>query len=175
MEIIEKRRSIRRYSQRQVDRELVHEVLQLAGQAPSWKNLQPWRFILVDDPEVKRALADCIPEGNPGKPAVIQAPCVVAVVGNPDESGVMDDRPYYLVDCGIAFATLMLAAKDRGLDTCFVGYLDETRALDVMGVPSPFRLVGLTPLGYGEPPEKKRPRRPLKENAFINRFGKEIS
>ena len=175
MDIIEKRKSIRTYSERQVDRKLAGEVLQLAGQSPSWKNLQPWRFILVDDPEIKQALADCIPEGNPGKPAVIQAPCAVAVVGNPEESGTMDDRPYYLVDCGIAFATLMLAAKDRGLDTCFIGYLDEKKALDVLGVPSTFRLVGLTPLGYGEPPEKEKPRRPMKENAFLNRFGKEIS
>ncbi len=174
MGTILERKSVRRYLDRPVTLEQVKEVLEVARWSPSWRNGQPWRFILVDDLRVREALAGTLPEGNPGRPSLLAAPWAVAVIANPEESGVQDAKPYYLVDGGLVFASLMLAAKEKGLDTCFLGAVNEEAAREILGYPEPFRLIGLTPLGYGIEPEELKPRKEVADMTWHNGFGKGI-
>ena len=73
-ECIQTRRSLRKYETEAIDEQKLLRVLEAVRWAPSWVNFQPWEVVVVDDPQVKAALQDCVTEGNPGRksiPAVI--------------------------------------------------------------------------------------------------------
>lgn len=167
------RRSIRKYSDEKVPYSVAKEIIEIASKAPSWKNQQCWHFVLVDDQKIKEQLADAVPEGNPGRNGIIQAPYAILVLAEPDNSGNLDGKPFYLVDGGIVFSTLMLAAAERGLGTCFVGYVDEQRAKKACNVPQNYRVIGITPLGVAQGMPKEKPRKNFEELTTINAFGKE--
>ncbi|QRN84717.1 nitroreductase family protein [Clostridia bacterium] len=171
--VICNRRSIRKYSEDKVPFEVAKEVIEIARKAPSWKNQQCWHFVLVDDQKIKEQLADAIPEGNPGRKGITQAPYVIVVLADPEHSGNLDGKPYYLVDGGIVFSTLMLAAAERGLGTCFVGWVDEESAKKACNVPENYRLIGITPLGVAQYMPEEKPRKEFEELTTINAFGKE--
>ena|SRR6056297_1864116 len=173
IETIEQRRSVRKYADEALSFETVREILEIAGKAPSWKNLQCWHFVAVDDPAVKDALYQAVPAGNPGRESLRQAPYVVVVLAEPEESGDLDGKPYYLVDGGIVFSTLMLAAADRGLGTCFIGWFDEDTVRSACDVPASYKVIGLTPLGVPLYLPKEKPRKPLDDLVSHNTFGKE--
>ncbi len=157
MEVVRQRRSVRRYRPDPVPQTKIDHVLEAARLAPSWANGQCWTFIVVTDPKVKRRLAEA------GNEWIEQAPTIIAACADPEKSGVKGDQRYYLLDIGIAFEHLVLAAADEGLGTCWVGWFDEKTAKGALGVPDDVRVVALTPLGYPEEAPEARPRRSLGE------------
>lgn len=157
MEVIRRRRSIRKYRPDPVPQAKVDHILEAARLAPSWANGQCWTFIVVSDPKVKRALAEA------GNEWMEHAPCIVAACAEPGRSGEKKDQDYYLLDVGIAMEHLILAAEDQGLATCWIGWFDEQRAKRALGVPDEIRLVALTPLGYPDEQPAARPRKSLGE------------
>jgi nitroreductase len=168
---ISDRRSIRKYQQRAVEPEKLEKVLDAARLAPSWKNMQCWRFLVLTDPERRRVLLDAFPEENPGKKAVAMAPCIIVVCADPAESGVENGIDYYVADTAIAFEHLCLAARGLGLGTCWMGWFDESRIKEALQIPAEIRVVGLTPLGYPDQEPKPRPRKELSEIAFYDNWG----
>lgn len=168
---ISDRRSIRKYQQRAVEPEKLEKVLDAARLAPSWKNMQCWRFLVLTAPERRRALLEAFPEENPGKKAVAMAPCIIVVCADPAESGVENGIDYYVADTAIAFEHLCLAAQGLGLGTCWMGWFDESRIKEALGIPGEIRVVGLTPLGYPDQEPKPRPRKELSEIAFYENWG----
>jgi nitroreductase len=168
---ISDRRSIRKYQQRPVEPEKLEKVLDAARLAPSWKNLQCWRFLVLTDPERRRALLEAFPEENPGKKAVAMAPCIIVVCADPAESGVENGIDYYVADTAIAFEHLCLAAQGLGLGTCWMGWFDESRIKEALDIPEGIRVVGLTPLGYPDQEPKPRPRKELSEITFYENWG----
>ncbi len=173
MKNIINRRSIRQYAPESIPFEVAREVIEIASKAPSWKNQQSWHFVLVDDPVIKESLMESVPLGNPGRPALTEAPYVIVVLAEPDQSGELDGKPYYLVDGGIVFSTLMLAATDRNLGTCFIGWFDEATVKKACNVPSSYKVIGLTPLGIPLYLPEEKPRKSFEELTTINAFGKE--
>ena len=162
VEAIRNRRSIRKYEEKDVTDEQVSEVLEAARLAPSWKNLQTWRFIVVRDKETRAQIADTL-VGNPSQKAVVTAPVLIVVCADPEESGVIDDRLYYLVDIGIVMDHIMLEAADMGLGTVFVGLFDEGSIKPILGVPDKYRIVALPPRGYPARHPDPRPRKDLSD------------
>lgn len=154
------RRSVRKYEESDVSEEQLNQVLEAATLAPSWANKQGWHILVVKSPEVRAKLSEAI-EGNPGARAVNQAPVLLAVCMDPELSGNMNGKPYYMVDAGILMDHLMLAAADLGLGTVFIGAFDEDKVRPVLGVPEKFRIVGLTPLGVPAKIPGERPRNEL--------------
>jgi nitroreductase len=144
--IISNRRSIRKYTEDHVSFEAAKEIIEIASKAPSWKNQQCWHFVLVDNPQIREQLADAVPPGNPGRNGLLQAPYVIVVLAEPESSGELEGKPYYLVDGGIVFSTLMLAAAERGLGTCFIGWREESvqRSSELQG--NRFDASGCTPV-----------------------------
>lgn len=165
------RRSIRKYQERPVEAEKVRLVLDAARLAPSWKNLQCWRFLVIADAAKKARLVAAFPEENPGRKALLQAPLVILVCAAPAESGVENNIDYYIADTAIAFAHLCLAAQALGLGTCWMGLYDEGLLKGATGVPADFRVVGVTPLGYPDQEPKARPRKELHEIAYLEEWG----
>lgn len=168
---IESRRSIRRYKADPVSEEQVLRVLNAARLAPSWKNFQCWRFIVIRSDERRTAVLTAFDDSNPGKKAIMAAPVLIVLCADPESSGKMGDRPYYLVDAGIAMEHLMLAARAEGLGSCWLGEFREDAAKAALDVPEGWRVVGMTPLGYPDQDPRPRPRKTMEEIAFREKWG----
>ncbi|MFH1651786.1 MAG: nitroreductase family protein [Chloroflexota bacterium] len=185
MEAIRTRRSIRRYTADPVADDAVQAVLEAARWAPSWKNTQCARFIVVRDAGVKAALAEClikisVPDGlrdNPSTKAIINAPVVIvgcAVLGKSGyDAGIpaTDKGDWYMFDVALAMQNLALAAHALGLGTVQVGQFDAARVAALLGVPESHAVVSLTPLGYPEQEGKNPGRKELAEIIFYERYG----
>jgi nitroreductase len=168
---INERRSIRKYKDTPVEWEKVSQVLDAARLAPSWKNMQCWRFLVLNSAQKKNALLSGFPEDNPGKKALAQAPVVIVVCADPAQSGVENGIEYYIADTAIAFEHVCLAAHDLGLGTCWMGWFDEAAVKKELGIPEDIRVVGVSPLGYPDQEPKQRPRKDLTEIAYYNDWG----
>ncbi len=169
-QVVRDRRSIRKYKDLPVEREIIEQVLDAARLAPSWKNMQCWRFLVLTDAGKRESLLDAFPDDNPGKKAIAQAPVVVVVCGNPAESDVENGIEYFIADVAIAFEHLCLAAHALGLGSCFMGWYDEERIKQALGIPDDIRIVGITPLGYPDQDPKPRPRKQLSEIVHYNNW-----
>jgi len=150
------RRSVRRYLPDPVPETILLRILEAARWAPSAVNSQPWHFVVVTDPERKRALYERAKiAGLVGWSHLVGAPVVVAVVGDPR------NNRFYVVDCSLAGMNLLLAAHAAGLGACWIGGFTEERIRDVVGVPRSRQIIGLVTLGYPKDTPKAPPRLPL--------------
>ncbi|MDZ4131820.1 MAG: nitroreductase family protein [Dethiobacteria bacterium] len=174
-ETLRERRSIRKYKPDQVPDDKLLRILEAARIAPSWSNLQCWKFIVVRDPEKKKQLAASMPASNPAVKAVGEtAPVVLVLCADPKESGDQDGKDYYLLDAGLALQQLMLAAHAEGLGTCWVAWFDEAIARAACAVPAGYRVVALTPLGFPEKQPSSRPRKEMDEIVYAEEWGKPL-
>lgn len=171
MDVIAGRRSIRKYKADPVEKEKIQAVLNAARLAPSWKNMQCWKFMVLESQAGKEAVLQGFADDNPGKKALVAAPVLLVICGDPKFSGVENEKDYYLVDLGIAFEHVILAAHDQGLGTCFMGMFDEEVVKKNLKVPADWRVVGVTPLGYPDQEPKARPRNELKDIVFGETWG----
>ncbi len=149
-EVIQTRKSVRKYIDKPVETKKIEQVMTAAQLAPSWRNGQCWKFIVVNDPQKKKELIRCTGTFNMswlGKEHAIIVAC-----GNPEQSGFRNDKYYYMVDVAIAMENLVLAATALGLGTCWIGAFDEKKMKALLNIPQNFRIVAITPLGY---PAKK--------------------
>jgi nitroreductase len=181
LEAIKTRRSVRKFSDKPVEQDKLMAVLDAARMAPSWANMQGWRFVVVTDQEVKSRISELsfvegyfAPRGyknNPAQKALAEAPVVIVACADPLQSGDLHGQQYYLADVGIATENLMLAAHALGLGSVFVGVFDEEALGDLLDIPPEIRIVGLFPLGYPlQEPKSGPPRKPLEEIAFFGKW-----
>jgi nitroreductase len=169
-QVFSDRRSIRKYKDTSVERDKIEKILDAARLAPSWKNMQCWRFLVLTDPRQCAKTLDAFPDDNPGKKAIAGAPVVIVVCADPLESGVENGIEYYIADTAIAFEHLCLAAHALGLGTCWMGWYNEEQIKQALGIPSAIRIIGITPLGYPDQEPKPRPRNALEEIMFFNEW-----
>ncbi len=111
MDVISKRRSIRKYKPDAVSDEDINYVLESARLAPSWANSQCWKFIVIKDKKIKDDLATA------GNGWIAHAPVIIAACADPTKTGTKGDQQYYMLDIGIAMEHLILAAVNKGLGT----------------------------------------------------------
>jgi len=183
LEAIKTRRSIRKYKATPIDDRTVELVLEAARWAPSWKNTQCWRFIVVRDAEIKSKLADTLwfkspSEHNPSMDAIKTAPVVIVACAELGKAGyregnVATDKGdyWYMFDVALAMQNLVLTAHSLGLGTVHVGGFDADKAAGILGVPQGFCVVSMTPLGYPDEEPETRPRRELCESVFHDKYG----
>jgi nitroreductase len=184
LEAIRTRRSVRRFSDRLVEAEKLTAVLEAAWRAPSWANMQCWRFVVVRDSAMKRriselSVADSFAtakgyKSNPSQRALAEAPVVIVSCAECNHSGDTRGQQYFMTDVGMAVASLMLAAHAVGLGSVFVGIFDEKQLGSLLGIPAHLGIVGLIPLGYPlEMPETGCVflRKPLDEIMHYEKWG----
>jgi nitroreductase len=174
--IIRGRRSIRRFLDTPVEPEKLRACLEAARIAPSAHNVQPWRFIVVDDPELKDRLAEAAFSGiYSSTKFAARAPVLLVLLARPGGAVVrlgskIQGVPYYLLDIGIAGEHVVLQAEELGLATCWVGWFDYRQVRKVLKIPGTFKLVAMMPVGYAEKrPTREPPRKTLEEIAAFNR------
>jgi nitroreductase len=153
-ELMLARRSVRKYQPKAVEAEKLQALIEAVRMAPSASNAQPWKLILVDDPAIKeqvaRATFSKIVSFNQ---FAMEAP-VIAVLAVEKHSlltqvaGWLKDRPFYLMDIGIAAAQFCLQAAELGLGTCMLGYFDEAEIKKILHVPRAIRLALVITVGY---------------------------
>ena len=161
---LQNRRSVRKYTEDQVPEDKLNKILEAARIAPSWANKQCWRYIVVKDDDKKKELQAAIPEKNPASKSLTDAPVVIVQCANPEESGNINGKEYYLLDCGISMQQLMLAAHAEGLGTCWIAWIeDEDKIRNVCKVPEDLEIVSVTPLGYPAKESKMPQRKELTE------------
>ena len=173
IDVIKKRRSIRKYKSDPVQDEDIEYVLNAARLAPSAHNYQCWKYVVVKDKKTIKKIASARPKS---KEWISQAPVIIVACANPGESSHREGKDIYLVDIGISFEHLILAAKDLGLGTCWIAGFDEKTVKDAIGVPENIRVVAFTPLGY--PAEEKSEvtdRKPIEETIFYEKYRQKIN
>jgi len=179
MDLVLRRRSIRRYKPDPIPEEKLKYILDAARLAPSWGNRQCWKYIIVRDEALKKKIIQRnLPppppvEGRPMRPKdwPSQAPIIIVGCADPTRSGNKEEKQYYLLDMGISMEHLMLAAAEHGLGTCWIGGgFDEAVVKEALGIPKEIRVVALTPLGYPDEVPEPRPRRTIEETTTRNRW-----
>ncbi|MGA7677613.1 MAG: nitroreductase family protein [Dehalococcoidia bacterium] len=165
---------------RDVEQDKIDKVLEAAILAPSARNMQPWRFIVVKGKKnVQTLVTKAFAEVNQ---MVKEAPVVIVACANPKDDAVIGGREYYLFDVGMAVENMILAATDLGLVTHLMTAVNEDELKAVLGVPAEVRFVVATPLAYpaqGSYDEaakerlSQRTRRSLKEVAYLNSWEEE--
>jgi nitroreductase len=158
MQAVRARRSIRNFLDKPVEEEKLLAVLEAGRLAPSAKNMQDWRFIVVSDSATRQRLAEAARDQQ----FVAQAPVVIAACGTSDL--VMTcGQPAYAIDVAIALDHMTLAAASLDLGTCWIGAFYEEKVKEILGVPQEVRVVALLPLGYPAEQPGPRPRKSLDE------------
>jgi len=150
LETILTRRSIRKYKKQPISPEQVQKLLQVACQAPSAGNQQPWQFVLLDD----RKILNVIHTFHPSAKMLTDADRAILVCG---DLNLEKFKGYWMIDCAAATENILLAAHSLGLGACWLGlYPREARVAGMkklLHLPSniiPFALVAL-----GHPAEIK--------------------
>jgi nitroreductase len=184
LEAIKTRRSIRHYKADPVDDEVIRKVLEAARWAPSWKNTQCWRFVVVRDPKIKSEVADCLIKVKPGDEwvenaaarAIKEAPVLIVACAELGKSGLnvgvfaTDKGDWFMFDVALAMQNLVLAAHALGLGTVHVGLFDAKKAAEILVVPAGYCVVAMTPLGFPAREGKAPPRKELSEIISYDRF-----
>ncbi len=154
--VIEKRRSIRKYETKKIEEDKLNRILNAARLAPSARNIQCLRLIVVRDEKTKEDLVDACR----GQSFIAEADCIIAVAIDEEEcyQGIGGYMSSFAVDAAIALDHLILAAGAECVGTCWIGAFKEDSVKKVLKVPGSYRVVALTPLGYPaeEPPERRR-------------------
>ncbi len=181
LKLIKTRRTIRKYGEKNVEKEKLMKVLEAARWAPSWANTQCWEFIAVRDAKTKAILSETLPKTNPAKGAVANAPIVIAVCGKKGTSGYIDNKPipekkdsWQMFDLGLAMENLTLMAHSMGLGTVHVGWFSSKKAKKILKVPENIDLIELVPLGYPAKIPKRTTRKEIGRFVFLDRYGRRL-
>jgi nitroreductase len=173
--ILRGRRSIRRYLPTPVEPEKLRACLEAARMAPSAHNAQPWRFIVVDDPELKNRLASVAFSGiYSGSKFAAQAPIIIVLLVKRGLvahhlGGRFQNVHYHLIDMGIAGEHIVLQAEELGLATCWMGWFNYRWVRKALKIPRKFKVVAMMPVGYAEKrPTREPPRKTFEEVATFN-------
>lgn len=155
-ECIKGRRSIRKFADTPVSRDVIADIVETASYAPSWKHTQITRYIAVEG-ELKDKIADeCTSAYAKNGEIIKNAPMLIAVTFIKNRSGFERDGSYstpkeggwQMFDAGVASEAFCLAAHEQGLGTVIMGIFDEAKAASLLEVPEERELVALIPIGY---------------------------
>lgn len=158
-EAIRARRSIRSYEDRPIEEEKLTRVLDAGRLAPSARNLQDWKFIVVKDEEKRQKLS----EAAMNQPYVARAPVVIAACATETENVMPCGQYCYPIDMAIAVDHMSLAAMAEGLGTCWIGAFHEDKVKEILKIPEKIRVVVMLTLGYPAETPLARPRKKLEE------------
>jgi nitroreductase len=158
LDVISKRYSCRAYLDKPIEQEKLDQVFEAARLAPSAKNLQDWRFVVVRDKEKKSEIAACT-----NRPEVFgKAAVMVAACSNSD----------YVMTCGqavgpidvsIALEHISLQATELGLATCWIGSFDTKKVRKILEIPQDIAIIELMALGYPADEGKQPGKEPIEK------------
>lgn len=169
--LLRQRRSIRKYTTQKMEQEKLEILKEAILRSPSSKNINPWEFIFVEDPELIAKMKSCRPHGTT---PLGTAPLAVVICADETLNDV------WVEDCSIASILLQMTAQSLGLGSCWVQVRNrmhsdsitaEKYIQDLLNIPDHFRVLNIVTVGY---PEKLREGKSVEELQFekirINQF-----
>jgi nitroreductase len=147
-EAIRLRKSVRSYQDAPVPAEALDRILDAARRAPSARNEQEWRFVVVRDAFTREKIA----RDAARQPFIATAPIILACCAVTDDRLMRCGQMAYPIDVAIAMDHLSLAAVAEGLGTCWIGAFDEQVVKTILAIPAEVRVVQLMPLGFPADP-----------------------
>ena len=179
-EIVQNRRAYRSFEPVKITEELIHDLAEHARLSASCMNMQPWRYIFVNDPEVLKELKGTMSKNNDWTGL---GSMIIAVFTKPDLDCVIKDRIYCLFDTGMATAFLILRAWDLGLVAHPIAGFDPIKVKACLKIPDEITLITLVIVGKKKEAidpiltpkqaaqEKERPERiPFERFAYLNKY-----
>jgi len=177
-ELIRQRQSVRSYQNKPVEKEKIKKIIEAVHLAPSACNSQPWKIIVVDEPELKKKVAQAtFSKAISFNKFALQAPVIaVLVIEKPKLiariGGRIKNREYPQYDIGIAAGHFCLQAAALELGTCMIGWFDEKKIKKLLHIPGSRKIGLLITLGYA--PEnykiRKKIRKPLESIYGFNSY-----
>jgi nitroreductase len=160
MEVLRRRRSIRKYKPDPVPDELIEQVLEAARLSPSGKNMQPYHFVVVKERETKKKI----------DPRLAEVPVIIVGLVDPTKGRCS------IPDGILAFEHIILGAVNAGLGSCwkgtYLGHLQEheQEIKEALDVPEHIAVVAYTPIGYPDESPEMRDKKPLNEIVHYDKW-----
>ena len=175
-EVIDKRRSIRKFKHEPVATEHLKKILEAARLAPSGGNRQPWYFVIVRNLETKKAIsASSKLEGN--QKLLLSADTIIVLVSNPElekehrSPFICSERSWYRQDPMLAGEHIVLAATALGYGTCWIAGFDDFEAKRILKIPENLAVIALIAIGISDEIPHPRALKAYKETFFKDSFG----
>ncbi|MDR0891138.1 MAG: nitroreductase family protein [Mediterranea sp.] len=175
LQLVAARQSDRAYdTSRAVEAEKLERILEAGRLAPSACNAQPWKFVVVTDPALAAKVGHATAGLGMNKFAK-DAPVHILVV---EESAnitsllgsKVKNKHFPLIDIGIATAHLTLAAENEGLGSCILGWFDEKKIKQYLGIPDSKRLLLDITIGYPAKGKRKKIRKAAEKVISYNHY-----
>ncbi|HIW21823.1 MAG TPA: nitroreductase family protein [Candidatus Dorea intestinavium] len=178
LEAIKNRRSVTSYdSTKEVEEEKLREVLKAGSIAPSEQNLQPWKFIVVKDKEMKKGLAFVDHEQY----WLEEAPILLVCVANP--TVWIGGQPIYvheeaefmglkrvIRDTSMAIMQMAIEAENQGLASCITAWYQQLDVRPLLEIPEDQYVVSIMALGYGKEEPEEKPRKELEDIIYYEKW-----
>lgn len=162
---IQERRSIRKYLDKKIDRKILDQILEAGRLSHSARNMQEWKFIMVDDEDLIQKLVEGMKQDF-GK----QAAAMLVVCGKKESELMSSGQPRNTTDASIATAYMQLQAKELGIGSCWIGSFNPKHFNEILGVPEDMTAITLTILGYPAEDPDPRHRKPREDVISYNKF-----
>lgn len=176
LEVINKRQSDRNYHSKPVEKNKIATILEAARLAPSACNAQPWKFIVVDNPEIKNIIADATSTKALGMNHwTKQAPVLIVIVEEKANitsklGSIFKNRYFPLTDIGIAAEHICLQAEELELGTCMIGWFNEKKVKKTLQIPKNKRVHLIITLGYPSGEKRKKIRKDITQITSYNKY-----
>lgn len=154
---IKERRSVRKYTDKEIPSSVLKELVDLSRFSPSWKNTQAVRYHMIKNPEIKKEIAGhCVLNFDFNAKTILHCNTLVLVTVVKQVSGYEEDGSYStskedrweMFDAGIASQTFCLAAHSKGIGSVILGIFDEEKIRQYVPIPAEERVTNLIALGY---------------------------
>jgi len=158
LEVIRKRYSCRSYQERPIEQEKLDILFEAARLAPSARNEQDWRFVVVTDKETKREVAE-----TTNRPKVFEkAGVIIAACSNSDHV-MRCGQAIGPIDIAIALEHIALQATELGLATCWIGSFYAEKVRIILGIPDDIAIIELMTVGYPADSPRQPSREPIEK------------
>ena len=176
LKLVQNRQSDRAYLDKPVETEKIERILEAARLAPSACNSQPWKLIVVTDPDKRMQIADStasklLSMNHFTKQAPVQ---LVLIEENANFTsnvgGWIANKHYPQIDLGIITAHISLAAADEGLGSCIIGWGAEKKIQKVLEIPKNKRVMLVILLGYSAQSLREKKRKTIEEIVSYDKY-----
>ncbi len=158
LEVIRKRYSCRAYQERPIEQEKLDILFEAARLAPSAKNTQDWRFVLVTDKETKHQVAE-----TTNKPSAFKKAGAIIVACSNSDYVMTCGQAIGPIDIAIALEHIALQATELGLATCWIGSFYTEKVRTILGIPDDIAIIELMTVGYPADSPKQPSREPIEK------------
>jgi nitroreductase len=165
LEAIKKRYSCRSYQAKKIEQEKLDKLLEAARLAPSAKNMQDWRFVVVTDEEIKSQVA-----GTTNRPEVFGKAGAIIVACSNSDYVMQCGQAIGPIDVSIALEHISLQATELGLATCWIGSFKTEKVRNILGIPDDINIIELMAVGYPADSAKQPSRLSIDEIICYDRW-----